>query len=220
MNDILGIVASNPEVKRLGKSKRKQKRNPAQPMVPQPSGKPSSDGTLSIGGPEHEATLDELAETKMRLAKVTEVMEGMKTEIETLRMTNPRPIKIFALGFVPSIVLAKSHVDMLKWVTDVLASNMKKRMEYHVNHFSIVKTVAGIESVGIRTCPIFNRMEYCALKWHHMSKMAKSGRMRAELRIHCCTLCLEALGIICGHSLLRCPWIYEETWKNIEPQDK
>jgi hypothetical protein len=235
MKDILGIEASNSEVKGNGNLKRKQKRRVAQPTVPQPSGLPtssSSHGNLSTGNlvdgafateATPEATLAELLETKQRLAKVTEVMEGMQNEIETLRMANPRPIKIFALGFIPSVVLAKSHVDMLKWVSDVLASNMKIRMDCHRDHFSIMETVTGIEAVGVRTCPIYNRMEFCALKWHHMTKMARSGRTRAELRIHCCTLCLEALGIICGHPLLKCPWIYEETWKNIprrESQDK
>ena len=37
-----------------------------------------------------------------------------------------------------------------------------------------------------------------------------------ELRLHCCVLCLEALEIICGHPLVRCPWIKEQTWTKIE----
>ena len=161
---------------------------------------------------------NELIETKQRLERVTREMEGMKSEIEYFRMVTPRPLKIFALGFIPSVVLAKSHVELLKWVADVLAINMKKRMEVHSNHFKVIETVTGIEAVGTRTCPTYNRIEFCALKWHHTTKTGRTGRARSELRIHCCTLCLEALGIICGHPLLKCPWILEDTWNKI-PND-
>ncbi len=192
-----GIVVGNEVVH----SKKKKKRKSGAPVVPMPTGTPAK---------------DELTETKERLEKVTQEMEGMKSEIESLKMSNaPRPLRIFALGFIPSLILAKSHVDMLKYVSDVLSINMKMKMESYRGHFRVIESVSGVESVGIRTCPVFNRIEYCALKWHHMSKVTRSGRTRADLRIHCCTLCLEALGIICGHPLLRCPWIYEDTWKKI-----
>ena len=217
IQDILGMDSQKSEMKSNG-TKRKKKRRLV-PQVPMPTGLPPPAGG-AVGSESEASLVNELVETKQRLAIVTEQMEGMQSEIEQLKMANPRPLKIFALGFIPTLVLAKSHVEMLKWVADVLTSNMKKRMESHSDHFSIIATVTGVDAVGVRTCPIFNRLEYCALKWHHMSKMGRSGRSRSELRIHCCTLCLEALGIICGHPLLKCPWIYEDTWKKITSSDK
>ena len=35
---------------------------------------------------------------------------------------------------------------------------------------------------------------------------------RNELRLHVCTLCLEALGSANGHSVLDCPWIMKKNW--------
>ena len=226
--DILGNQDKNSEGQE-GEVKKKKKRTGA-PVVPMPTGasEPGPSGLSEAGtGAAHsfwhaEASVrevslaNELVETKHKLEMVTQEMDGMRSEIATLKMaTAPKPLRIFALGFVPSVVLAKNHVDMLKYVAEVLSINMKKRMDGFRNYFNVIEVIRGVESVGVRTCPIFNRIEFCPVKWHHMSKMAKSGRMRADLRIHCCTLCLEALGIICGHPLFKCPWIYEDTWKKI-----
>jgi hypothetical protein len=209
IQDILG----NDDTETHG-TRGKKKRKAAKPVVPMPMGSTSSSGAALVSSDEG-ALVKELAETKLQLAQVTEEMEDMKNEMSLLKSASIRPLRIFALGFVPSVVLAKTHVDMLKWVADVLSVNLKKRMESHPDHFRILSTISCVDSVGVRTCPVFNRLEYCALKWHHNTKMANSGRVRADLRIHCCTLCLEAIGIICGHPLLRCPWIYEDTWKKI-----
>lgn len=216
-NELLGNEAPN-DVNTATNRKQKNKRKGV-PLVQMPKGPPSPSTGLSFGTHDPlsvEISLaNELLETKQRLEIANREMEGMRNEMAEMRKACPRPLKIFALGFIPSVALAKPNVELLKWVADVLSLNMKKRMESHQEHFNVIKTIAGIEAVGVRTCPIYNRIEFCALKWHSMTKMTKTGRPRAELRIHCCTLCLEALGIICGHPLLRCPWIYEDTWKKI-----
>lgn len=201
-NEIEDILGKSMDGEGSKKKRKKKSKNQDPTAV-----EPSSSGEVALA--------TELAETKQRLERVTKEMEGMKSEIDTLRMVTPRPLKIFALGFVPSVVLAKPNVELLKWVAEVLAINMKKRMDNHLNHFKVLEAVTGIDAVGVRTCPVYNRIEYCSLKWHQMSKKTKTGRSRMELRIHCCTLCLEALGIICGHPLLKCPWIYEDNWKKI-----
>ncbi len=96
--------------------------------------------------------------------------------------------------------------------------------------------------MGIRTCARYNRGEICNLgKWHatHKSNSLWScndarqrinkgssqeniqdlqqpeqhGR-RNELRLHACTLCLEALMSINGHSVLNCPWIQKKNWSD------
>lgn len=138
--EILGNDDKNMEGQE-GAVKKKKKRRAGAPVVPMPTGTPESfpTGTSGAAGPsvgssvgevsEREVSLaNELVETKYRLEMVTQEMDGMRSEIETLKMaTAPRPLRIFSLVFVPSIVLAKSHVEMLKYVAEVLSINMKKR---------------------------------------------------------------------------------------------
>jgi hypothetical protein len=204
-NELLGIPTAE-----TGAKKKKTLLKPIEGLQPS-----QSEILLSA-----EALATELSVTKERLERVTEEMEGMRSEMEILRNAQPNtqttaPKKIFALGFIPSVVLTKNNVELLKWVTEVLTPKMKERMALTPNYFRVVEDVAGVEAVGIRTCPVFNRIERCALKWHHHTKITRAGRERADLRLHCCTLCMEALGIICGHPLLRCPWIFEDTWRRI-----
>lgn len=218
----MGEVTEPGMVQSGNGTKKKKKRKLATPVVQTPViSAPVSSSVVTTESdqiPLVNPLADELVETKQRLERVTKEMEGMKSEMATLRMEAARSPKIFALGFVPSVVLAKSHLELLKWVSDVLSIKMKEKMGTHRNHFKVIESVSGVESVGIRTCPVYNRIEFCTLKWHHRTKITKSGRPRADLRLHCCTLCMEALGIICGHPLLQCPWIYEETWRKI-PED-
>lgn len=217
VQDILGyssvIDSSNPTKATAKTMSEGESSTQLVPLIPQPGSvmeQPSP-------SPLETALVTELVATKQRLERVTEEMEGMKKEIVTFRAaTTSKPVtRTFALGFIPSIVLAKSNVELLKWVAEVLSISMKRRMEVHRDHFKVITTVKGCEAIGARTCPIYNRIEHCSLKWHQMIKTTKTGRQRTELRIHCCTLCLEAMGIICGHPLLKCPWIYEDTWKDI-----
>jgi hypothetical protein len=39
---------------------------------------------------------------------------------------------------------------------------------------------------------------------------------RNEIRLHVCTLCLDAFGAAFGHSTLNCPWILKKNWKEDE----
>ncbi len=92
--------------------------------------------------------------------------------------------------------------------------------------------------LGIRACARYNRGEECTLgKWHSTYKSEsnwpsnrasrmeslqqdqgnnskhKHSNRRNELRLHVCTLCLEALGSANGHCVLDCPWILKKNWK-------
>jgi hypothetical protein len=49
---------------------------------------------------------------------------------------------------------------------------------------------------------------------HHQSLSTESFTKRNEIRLHACTLCLEALMTINGHSVLNCPWILKKNWNN------
>ncbi len=37
---------------------------------------------------------------------------------------------------------------------------------------------------------------------------------RNEIRLHACTLCMEAFGSANGHSVLNCPWILKKNWNH------
>ena len=96
--------------------------------------------------------------------------------------------------------------------------------------------------LGVRACARFNRGELCQSgKWHtthrpdglwtrhgpmgrqedelsgadqHVRvdhRVDQQGR-KNELRLHACTLCIEALGAAYGHTVLDCPWILKKNW--------
>jgi hypothetical protein len=228
VQDILGyssVIGTNKGSQDMPTNNKKKRRNGGQSNSNQPSTStatpttttlPDANLDLSNPSPLEASLVSELVETKQKLEKVTGEMEDMRKEMATIRSSNTKPAtRIFALGFVPSIALAKPNVELLRWVAEVLSISMKRRMEVHRDHFRIIEQVSGVDAIGARTCPSYNKIERCSLKWHQMVKTTRSGYQRTELRIHCCTLCLEALGIICGHPLLKCPWIYEDTWTNI-----
>jgi hypothetical protein len=96
--------------------------------------------------------------------------------------------------------------------------------------------------LGVRACARFNRGEIChSGKWHtthrpdglwtrhgpagrpedEVSTADQQGRAdhradhqgrKNELRLHACTLCIEALGAAYGHTVLDCPWILKKNW--------
>ena len=96
--------------------------------------------------------------------------------------------------------------------------------------------------LGVRACARFNRGELCLNgKWHTSHRpdglwtrhgpmvrqeveptgadyhgradhrVEQQGR-KNELRLHACTLCIEALGAAYGHTVLECPWILKKNW--------
>jgi len=88
-------------------------------------------------------------------------------------------------------------------------------------------------NLGYRACARYNRNEECNIgKWHLTHKpdgmwttqglqrqrdlqqdhRGGSNPRKNELRLHVCTLCLEALGAAMGHRVLDCPWILKKNW--------
>jgi hypothetical protein len=213
-HEALELLGETPSIPESG-AKKKKKRKANAPLATLPLATEATP-TLSDNSLINESIANELVVTKQELERVNREMEGMRSEMDELRRATLTPKKkIFALDVIPSLILAKSNLELLKWVSDVLAVKMREKMKAHQDYFRVIESIAGVDSVGIRTCPVFNRIEFCSVKWHHRTKTTKAGRSRADLRLHCCTLCIEALGIICGHPLLRCPWIFEDTWKKI-----
>jgi len=46
---------------------------------------------------------------------------------------------------------------------------------------------------------------------NHQSIQDRLGK-KNEIRLHSCTLCMEALGSAVGHNVLNCPWILQKNW--------
>ena len=173
----------------------------------------------------------ELVETKEALKRVTDEMERMRNdndkmrnEMDELRNLGARGIPVqFALGFRPHEYLALSYVKSAEWVAGPLTTCMKALMKKHSLYFEAYVMLGGIDSMGVRTCAKYNRGEYCPTKWHKNEKpirameghQAGPARTRSELRLHCCVLCVEAIGVIVGHPLMNCPWIQTSTWQKI-----
>jgi hypothetical protein len=135
--------------------------------------------------------------------------------------------------------LKKGFIESAKWIRDVLAKNMQEKMmnEPNKSKFELLM-LAKKRSVylGARACASFNRGEECHQgRWHITQKRESlrdrlgsrtSGELeddsrypsqdqhsrKSELRLHACTLCIEALGAAFGHSVLDCPWILKKNW--------
>jgi hypothetical protein len=161
---------------------------------------------------------DEIDEKFQRIAKKMEAIEAMIAEID--EFLNPK----YALDFDKEKYLGLGFLESAQWVAEILAKKMLKKMKDNEDgKFSgLLKMKSHWRIIGVRTCARFNRGEACCRgQWHTSYKkldVVSDGRLveqqqqRDVLRVHACTLCLEALGIISGHGLLDCPWIYEENW--------
>jgi hypothetical protein len=156
-------------------------------------------------------------------------MEAMKKKIEDLETVKTAP-KVFSLGFDEKDYLDKGFIESAKWISATVAMNMKEKLKTHDiawNELTKIKT----KEIGI-PCATYNRGELCNQgNWHtstrkkHVSlrisepfrnppkiDQKASQSSREELRIHCCTLCVKALGIMSNHPVLECPWILESNW--------
>ena len=96
--------------------------------------------------------------------------------------------------------------------------------------WEVFKILKPSDMRSIKTCAAYNRNENCTQgKWHTSSKRISimdriskdqsfrrptqhGNGYREELRVHSCTLCMKALGILSMHNVLECPWIYEDGW--------
>ncbi len=104
----------------------------------------------------------------------------------------------------------------LKWITANLTEKMKKEIERAPEYFEVLKMINGSKLIGVRTCGPFNQGVSCSgARWHVNDRnlMRDQPRKGSELRLHCCTLCLEVLGVAAGHPVTDCTWIKAETWE-------
>ena len=174
--------------------------------------------------------------SKESVKKLKEELDEMRQTIEKLSAKttvnlNPVNSKRYALGFTPEEYLALGFLESANWIGDKIAVNMKERMDSMEGRWEVFKMLKPPDMRSMRTCATFNRGENCRQgKWHTAQKripiveriagaqpqrnnVHSSNGFREELRVHACTLCMKALGVLCMHSVLDCPWTLEDNWK-------
>ena len=185
---------------------------------------------------------DEIEELRKREINRSKEFDELRKKIEDQekKRSNRDVQPEYALEFDKDIYLNKGFIESAKWVKDVIAKNMNSKMTSEKNKIKFEALVVAKRScayLGARACARFNRGEPCHQgKWHtthgpearrpealwtrhgpvkeddqRNQTLEQQGR-RNELRLHACTLCLEALGSANGHSILDCPWILKKNW--------
>ena len=180
-------------------------------------------------------------EIKQKEQYTKENFKKMKEEIDELRKKVDEQEKKrivtrdveYALGFDKSTYLNMGFIESAQWIRTFLAKKMIEKMmeqEFEEKFRCLMRTRDGSRRIGLRTCARFNRNEECTMgRWHttYADANLRGERRpeelgerdqrrpppRSEMRVHACTLCLEALGSINGHNILNCPWILEKNWK-------
>ncbi len=185
--------------------------------------------------------IDELR--KKEVERATE-FEKLKKQIEWGSTSQKKEKIEYALGYDEEEYLNKGFIESAKWIKNIIAKNMSEKIlqeQYKTKFFATSVSKKASTHMGIRTCARYNRGEDCNLgKWHATHKSAPlwnctdarqrigggaqelqqepqyldHQNKRNEIRLHACTLCLEALMSINGHSVLRCPWILKKNWSD------
>ncbi len=155
-------------------------------------------------------------EDQERLTKelkvLREELHNLRQEVVRSGASNSTEATEVALGFDKEKFLAMSPTKSLQWVTTTLAPKLKLESCKYPSYFEAIKTLAMSAEMVVWTCAGYNRGSQCQEKWHVYERPRSTSR---DIRLHCCTLCYDGLGILSEHRLLDCPWILESTWIEI-----
>ena len=163
--------------------------------------------------------MSEAAVSEEALKKVTDEVKELRSELAKLRREageRGQEVEGHALGFKMSDFMSMSHTKSLQWVTNVLAKRLKERVAKYPSYFEPILRMGGACEMDAWTCAGFNRGGKCYAKWHVYDKPGGlQGRVSKEVRLHCCTLCKDAMGVLSEHRLIDCPWLKKSTWYEI-----
>lgn len=173
---------------------------------------------------------DETKSDGRKMAKLQKEIDEMRQTIKKLAKnenteSKPKNMMKYAIGYSPDEYLSLGFIASANWISEKIAVNMRERMRTMDGRWDMFKKIKNADVRSIVTCVTYNRDESCRLgMWHttlkkinHEPEQSTSRRYpnvtREELRIHACTLCLKALGVLCMHSVMDCPWTLEENWQ-------
>ena len=183
--------------------------------------------------------IDDLRKKEMARQKELDELKRKIEEREAAKI--PHKVE-YELGFEREAYLRKGFIESAQWIKNDLAKKMMEKMNEVENKSKFESFIIAKQYslyLGIRACARYNRGEECTLgKWHsthrpdwndngsgirrhhdHQGSLELETPLRQkknEMRLHVCTLCLEALGSAHGHSVLNCPWILKKNW-NAKP---
>jgi len=169
---------------------------------------------------------DELTQTKDALVRMDDEIKQLREELAKIKKEQERgaessgPLVNYALGYDAKAFMAMTPTKSLQWVSDTLVPKLKQEMDNHRREFSGLQMVTGEKTDSIWTCSGFNRGGSCTSRWHVHDRPAKNNpslRFK-DLRLHCCALCYEGLGVLINHPVTSCPWILTSTWSKLGEQ--
>jgi hypothetical protein len=164
----------------------------------------------------------ELAETKEALQRMTDEMNQLRKDMDEMRKEHESKRAVnseeFALGYCAKDFLAMNPTKSLQWVSATLVPRLKQEVTKHQSKMLGLDLIKGSRSQSILTCAGYNRGGNCLAKWHIHERCSKNNPQQKfkDLRLHCCTLCCDGLGILVEHPFTSCPWIKAGTWKKLE----
>jgi hypothetical protein len=148
--------------------------------------------------------------------KLTKELKVLREEIHNLRQevvrTGATDTNEAAFGFDKAEFLNMSPTKCLQWVATTLAPKLKEEANKYPSYFGPIKLMAMPAEMVVWTCAGFNRGSQCKAKWHVYERPKASS---SDIRLHCCTLCYDGLGILSEHRILDCPWLKESNWIEI-----
>ncbi len=158
--------------------------------------------------------------------RITSKLEVLRNEIYELRQEKIRSGSTntdkSALGFDVKEFLSISPTKSLKWVTTTLAPRLKQESNKFPSYFASIKLMAMPAEMVYWTCAGYNRGTKCQSKLHvyerpdwERNQTNHTSRNHMEVRLHCCTLCYDGLGVLSEHRMIDCPWLKESNWIEI-----
>ncbi len=156
------------------------------------------------------------APTQEELKKVTDELKELRRELAEIREKAKEKglaDEGYAFGFKMDEFMAMSQTKSLQWVTNVLAVKLKERVDRYRSYFTPILLLGGKCEMDAWTCAGYNRGGTCHSKWHVYERYGH--RNNKEVRLHCCTLCKDAMGVFSEHRLIECPWLKRSTWYEV-----
>lgn len=179
---------------------------------------------------------EELDELRKKENERSKEIEELKKMIDEKELSQQIYETEYEFGFDKNEYLSKGFIESAQWVQNCLSKLMLEKMNEEKNKLRFANFVIAKNSSknnGYRACARYNRNEECNLgNWHLTHRpeglwtahgmQRQSGQQgyhprqaqikKNELRLHVCTLCLEALGTAVGHRVLDCPWLLKKNW--------
>lgn len=155
--------------------------------------------------------LNELLATSSKMSKI---------KLELVQLRSEMSESEFMFEFDLDEFRKMPPVKSLQLISEIFANRMNEEILKHKEYFQPFETIRGTRDVGARSCAFYNRGSHCQVdcpsNWRSIGGAYGIWIDKPDLRLHCCTLCLEVLGIVAGHSVIQCPWLRKSTWAKIK----